>query len=141
MEKQRILLVEDEHGVATIFRLLLERTGRFIVRTEDYGARALESARQFRPELIFLDLCLPDKDGVAVAIELQNDPALKDVPIVFLTGLGKDGADGSFRAFPVLAKPIRGNELVECANTILGCSETVAASDLVSNLRGGISFQ
>jgi len=50
------------------------------------GAQAFSTAKKFRPDVIFLDIRLPDKDGHAIAAELKADPDLRTVPIVFWSG-------------------------------------------------------
>lgn len=84
--KKRVLVVDDENAMTTLCGMLLERTGYFSVRTECAGAKALAAAREFRPDLIFLDCHLPDMDGAEIAAELRADGELCAVPVVFLTG-------------------------------------------------------
>lgn len=85
-EKKRVLVVDDEDALTALCGMLLERTGHFSVRTECEGMNAMAAAREFRPDLIFLDCCLPDKDGAEIAAELQADGELCSVPVIFLTG-------------------------------------------------------
>jgi CheY-like chemotaxis protein len=65
---------------------MLEKSDSFLVAEENCSLRVLETARKFRPDVIFLDLSLPKKDGHTIAAELQNDPQLRSVPIVFWSG-------------------------------------------------------
>jgi CheY-like chemotaxis protein len=118
MEKPRILIVDDDCMLTDMWRMLLELTGRFVVGVENNGTAAVETARQFHPDLIFLDVCLPDKNGGEIAAELSADPALKSTPIVFLTGLSREEAaefHGSGR-YTVLAKPFKTHEFIACAD-------------------------
>src|SRR5918996_1630889 len=85
MSKKRILVVDDEAGITRLLKLNLERTGKYEVREENFGARALEAAQAFRPDLVLLDVMMPDMDGGDVAASLKADPALRKTPVVFLT--------------------------------------------------------
>ena len=87
MNKKKILLIDDEASNTRPMKVNLDRTGRYTVQTENNALHALETARQFKPDLIFLDVMMPDMDGGQVAAQMEIDPALKNVPIVFLTAI------------------------------------------------------
>lgn len=80
----RVLLVDDEGAIRTICRVNLETDGLSVVEAVD-GRAALEAVREERPELILLDVMMPDVDGWQVAAELGREPATRDIPIVFLS--------------------------------------------------------
>ena len=117
MNKVRILLIDDEPSFTLMLKLNLERRG-FKVMVENNGAYAHKVARDFLPDLIFLDVIMPDVDGGDVASKIRSDPSLKGVPIVFLTaGVSKETArvkrnviGGEF----YLAKPVTVDEVVRC---------------------------
>ena len=117
-EKTRILVVDDESSFTRLLKANLERQGSYEVRTENNGAQALRAAQEFRPDLIFLDVMMPGKDGGEVAAEIATDALLKTVPIVFLTDavsrkeVGGEGKLIAGRAF--LAKPVSAAEVVNC---------------------------
>jgi CheY-like chemotaxis protein len=110
MNKKRILLVDDESSITRLLRLNLEKTGFYVVRDENLGAKALSAAREFQPDLIVLDVMMPDMDGGAVAAAIRKDPLLNTIPIVFLTAAVKPGEikarDGCIGGFPYIAKPL-----------------------------------
>ena len=83
--KRRILLVDDEETFANALKLYLEKTERFAVRVENRGESAYEAVRIFRPDLVLLDVIMPDMDGGAVAAQIKEDPTLSRTPILFLT--------------------------------------------------------
>src|SRR2546429_396752 len=87
MEKRRILIIDDESGFTRLMKLTLERTGNYIVREENDGTKALETVREFRPDLILLDIVMPKIDGGDVARKIQADPSIKNTKIVFLTAI------------------------------------------------------
>lgn len=87
MNKKRIFLVDDEAAVSRILKLGLERTRLYMVRTEEDPRKALASARGFQPDIILLDIMMPGLDGGELAAQMRLEPALQEVPIVFLTSL------------------------------------------------------
>ncbi len=117
-EKKRILLVDDEATITRTLRLYLEGTGKYEVRTQNHAIEAVATARAFKPHIILLDIVMPDIDGAEVAEKMKSEPALKDVPIVFLTALVRPGevaASGSdIGGQPFIAKPLDPDRIVEC---------------------------
>ncbi len=118
MAKKRILVVDDEASLTRMLRRNLEATGKYEVREENTGALAYATAQQFQPDLIVLDVVMPDVDGGSVAEKIQDDENLKHIPIVFLTALLKKeesestGSDIGGRTF--LAKPVKVDDLITC---------------------------
>jgi DNA-binding response OmpR family regulator len=82
---KKILVVDDEPRVLDILTKFLSREG-FGVLTAADGETALRLAREFLPDLILLDVMMPDMDGGQVMAEILADGRLKDVPVIFLTG-------------------------------------------------------
>ena len=117
MEKPRILIVDDNDMLTDMWRVLFEQTRRFEIGIENNGMAVLETARAFRPDLIFMDVCLPGKGGGEIAEELAADPVLKSTPIVFLTGISKEEAAERYGSgqHMVLTKPVRLHEILACA--------------------------
>jgi CheY-like chemotaxis protein len=107
-----------------MLRLNLEQTGRFEVREEHRGNNALRAAREFRPDLIFLDVMMPDVGGDEVAEQLKQDPALSGIKYAFLTAIvtkretGTGAAEISGETF--LAKPVKREELLAVVDELLG---------------------
>jgi CheY-like chemotaxis protein len=118
MNKKKILLIDDEVSNTRPMKVNLERTGCYTVQTENNALHSLETARRFKPDLIFLDVMMPDMDGGQVAAQMEIDPALKNVPIVFLTAIvtkketGEQGVVKSGHKF--IAKPLNLEGLVAC---------------------------
>lgn len=110
MTKKKILVVDDEASITRLLKLNLEKTGAYSVRTENEGTKTVEAAREFKPDLILLDVMMPDIDGGDVAAMLQSDGLLNGIPIVFLTAAVKKeelaAKGGMIGGFPYIAKPI-----------------------------------
>ena len=120
MGKKRILLVDDEPGFTRLLRLVLPR---YEICEVNDARRAVETAQSFRPDLILLDVIMPDMDGGTVAAQIREDKSLRNVPIVFLTAVVSEkevANQGKIGGFPFLAKPVTKEKLVECINLHIG---------------------
>jgi CheY-like chemotaxis protein len=118
MNALRILHVDDDSALTTIFRIILESSGRYVVREETRGEQALETAQKFHPDLILLDKALGKISGDEVATRLQNDPNLRLVPIAFTTG-GVTREEAAQAAVPTLPKPVSPSELLDFVDHLL----------------------
>ena len=85
----KILVVDDNVDAATMFAMLFEYEGHD-VRTAYNGADAIESARGFTPDAVFLDISLPDMNGYRVAEQLRRMPALDKAMLIAMTGYGDE---------------------------------------------------
>ncbi len=121
MKKIRILVIDDEPNVTRGVRLNLEALGGYEVRPENDARAALQAAREFRPDLILLDIMMPEMDGGAVAAQLQEDPLVRDTPVVFLTALVSNEEtkkrEAHIGGMNYLAKPV---DLAELTRVIEG---------------------
>lgn len=118
----RILVVEDESDVASLLRARLEARGHR-VRVESDGKGALRSAREERPDLVVLDLMLPDVDGYVVSQELRALYSSWKVRILMLTAIGLPQAKllgYGAGADAYLTKPYDAGELLEVVDHLLG---------------------
>jgi len=86
-EKWRILIVDDDRESTHLVKVLLEKAGHYFVLEENHAAAAHQSARNFRPDVILLDIMMPETDGGEVAAQIEADPELRTTPIIFLTAL------------------------------------------------------
>ena len=131
INKKRILLIDDEQSFIRMLKLNLEETGAYEVRAENRGTRALAAARQFNPDLILLDVIMPDMGGGDVAFQIEADPNVKDTPIVFLTAVVKKGEQGIIAGHDFIAKPVTVEEVIDCIEEHLGgIPESPTSSDL-----------
>ena len=118
----RILIVEDEDNIATALEFLMTRDGHDHRRLA-LGAGALDAIRAAPPDLVLLDIMLPDISGYQIVEELRADPALRDVRVLMMTARGSVmerrkglalGADG------FIAKPFELAELRAEMARVLG---------------------
>ena len=104
-----ILYVEDDVHVRTTAKLVMEVIGKFDVRECSSGREALLAARDFQPDLILLDVLMPELDGINTLAMLRRMPHLADVPALFVTGLTSEADIARYMeagAIGVIAKPI-----------------------------------
>ncbi|MDR3581802.1 MAG: response regulator [Candidatus Pacebacteria bacterium] len=83
-EPALILLVDDEEDVLSVYKAKLDKVGFRTVTAGD-GAQAIKIAAEQHPDLILMDMKMPVMDGVAAQQKLNEDPATKDIKVVFLT--------------------------------------------------------
>ena len=116
-QKRRILIVDNDRDSTHLVKILLERSGRYLVLEENDPTKAHQSAQNFRPDLILLDPAAagPETDGGEVAAQIQADPELQTLPIIFLTALvtkAETKAALRIQGHPFLAKPISIPEVI-----------------------------
>ena len=127
----RLLIIDDEPHLTALIRAAFAATGRYLIKEENRSLRALHAARHFHPDLILLDMMMPELDGSEVAQQLRDDPALQDVPIVFVTSLAANGVIGSvgfLSGYSFVAKPFQISDLINCVDQMLGDDEPVRKS-------------
>ena len=115
-EKRRVLIVDDDAESTHLVKILLEKTGNYLVREENDSDEAHQSARSFRPDAILLDIMMPKTDGGEVAAQIEADPELRSTPIIFLTALVTEPetkAGLRIEGHRSLAKPINIPQLID----------------------------
>ncbi len=121
-----VLHVEDDASLQRLVRIALEQGGHYAVQTAADGERALELARDGAPSLVLLDLHLPGMNGMAVLQAMRALPALREVPVVFLTAATDPKLLGELQSLgvtEVLIKPFRPRLLVQTIDRVLGRSQ------------------
>jgi CheY-like chemotaxis protein len=116
MQKKRVLIIDDETGFTRLLKLNLHHMGGYTVEVVNDPARALAVARDFMPDVVLLDVMMPSMDGGEVATQLHANPALKSIPIVFLTAAVKKSEvvshHGRIGGLPFISKPVDLQEVV-----------------------------
>lgn len=120
-KKERILLVDDEPDIIELITYNLEREG-YRIESADNGRDAIEIAKEFKPDLILLDVMMPEMDGIETCAELRELEDLKNVMIAFLTARGEDysqiaGFDAG--ADDYISKPIKPRVLISRIQALL----------------------
>jgi DNA-binding response OmpR family regulator len=84
---QRILLADDEPDILEISRIALETVGGFEVSVCSSGTKLLERLSEFKPDLVIVDVLMPDMTGPEVFEEIRRRPEFDEVPVIYLTGV------------------------------------------------------
>ena len=116
LKKACILIIDSDRDFTYSAKRALEMIGRYFVSEETDASKAHQTAQNLKPDLILLDIAMPETDGGEVAARIQSDPALHRIPIVFLTALvtKAEGRSGlQIHGHPFLARPISLPELIE----------------------------
>jgi len=114
--RRRILIVDDDSNSTHLVKILLERAGPYLVLEENDPTKADQRAHDFKPDLILLDIVMPEIDGAELATQIQADHELHNTPIIFLTALVTHGEANSglhIQGHPLVAKPISIPELID----------------------------
>lgn len=123
--KQRILLVDDDQSIRALYSRALSLAG-FDTKTAKNGLEALETVGQFQPDLIILDLVMPEQEGIETLLQLQSKhPA---IPVLAISGaLGANeylSVADLLGARRTLEKPIKPDHLVRTVRSLLGEPDT-----------------
>jgi two-component system alkaline phosphatase synthesis response regulator PhoP len=118
MDKKRILIIDDEENFCKLVKKNIERTGEFEVHTATNGQEGIRLVREIKPDLVLLDIVMPEMDGADVATQMRNDKSIEDTPIVFLTAIIREGESDSqpsfTRGYALLSKTATIKELIAC---------------------------
>lgn len=121
IQTARVLVVDDEPEITDIVETFLTEAG-YTVTVENSSRRAVSKAKEFKPDVVILDIMMPDMDGYQVCQDMKQDPNLSGTPIVFLTG--KDRSDDMGRSFKAggdmfIKKPFSCERLLEIVNIVI----------------------
>lgn len=115
-EKIRILLIDDEEDFGFFVKLNLEKTGRFEVTTTTSGSQGLVLASKERPDLILLDIIMPELSGGQIAEHLLESPKTANIPVLFITAIASrrevQSQEGMIGGRSIIAKPVTPEELM-----------------------------
>lgn len=86
-ERRRVLIVDDDHAVLELLVDIIQRDGRFDIKTASNGYDAGMLTESFKPSMILLDYMLPDLNGTIVCQRVRSNPSLSDTKIIFISGV------------------------------------------------------
>jgi CheY-like chemotaxis protein len=122
-EQKTVIYIEDELELIDLLRLILKNE-KINIKPAEKGHEGLELVRQLKPDLVLLDLMLPDMEGWEVFREMQKDASLKDIPVIVITVRTEGLLDGVWPQAQQLAgylvKPFTVQELRETVHRALG---------------------
>jgi DNA-binding response OmpR family regulator len=122
-DKKKVVCVEDEPEIIDLIRLILGRKG-FDLTGATGGQEGLDTIRRVRPDLVLLDLMMPDMDGWEVYQQMKADPNLKDIPVIVVTAKAQsiDKILGLHiaKVDDYVTKPFGPQELLQSVERVLG---------------------
>jgi DNA-binding response OmpR family regulator len=118
----RILIVDDENDFIELLQYKLAGHGYDLVVAND-GVHALSQARLLKPDLILLDILLPDLDGLSVCEILRRQPSTKKIPVIFMSALSSEVTrrTASMQAVDFFTKPLDLERLQQRIADLLHC--------------------
>ena len=134
--KKRILVIDDNRTLVLTAKGVLQKSGYDVI-TALHGMEGLRKAKQEKPDVIVLDIVMPEMNGYVVGKELKQDPETADIPIIFLSARGNtdekkgptaNGLKEIEKAFECgandfLNKPVKANDLLKSIKNVLWFSE------------------
>ena len=117
-----VLIIEDDDDTALLFEAVLRHNG-FQVEICPDGAAGLDTVREFRPDLVLLDISMPKKDGWQVARAVRADPELKTIPIIGVTAHAEEADKLKAREIgftSYLTKPIEPRKVADEVRRLIG---------------------
>ena len=114
--KRKVLLVDDDEELVELISDVLKKDGRFEVRVATNGFEAGMIVKDYRPDLVVLDVMLPDINGAIVCERIHSDPTLEDVRIICISGMVEEDKIDELKkagAADFLQKPFDVEELID----------------------------
>ncbi|MBI3882398.1 MAG: response regulator [Verrucomicrobia bacterium] len=141
MTTRKILIVDDNLALSQMLKQQLEASGGFAVQVENRSTAALDAVRKFRPDLVVMDVMMPEVDGGQIVSAMREDRQLAKIPVVFLTGtVRKEEVErrrGTIGGMPFLAKPVRLEEILSWINKLVPIAPTAAMAAARANAARG----
>ncbi len=126
MMTKKVLVIDDEDGIREIIQICLEAAAGWDVLTAASGNEGLVTAQAEQPDVILLDVMMPDMDGPTTFRQLQAHPTTKHIPTILLTAKAKISEQQQFidlGVTGVITKPFKAQDLVNQIRQILNWSE------------------
>ena len=121
--RTKILIIDDEESFVTALKLNLEASGNFEVRIENRGSQGLNATRDFKPDMILMDIMMRDMAGPKVVESIRREADFKSTPIAYLTAAfaSSDKAPGEkiISGLPVIGKPVETKSLIDFIESLI----------------------
>lgn len=132
----KALIVDDEEDILDLLQYNLENEG-FLVRTADDGIKAVDLARSFQPDLVLLDIMMPNQDGIETCRQMRALPEVKNAYIIFLTARSEEYSEvAAFEsgADDYIAKPVKPRALVSRINAVFRRGSKIRDESSIINI-------
>ena len=125
-EAQHVFVVDDDDSARLLVRVALEGDGYIVCEAID-GRTMMAAARDRRPDLILLDISLPERSGLEILADVRQDDLLKNIPVIILTASADEGTEWRARdlgATAYVAKPVTVEDLERVVQDMLSRKAT-----------------
>jgi len=122
MARKKILLVDDSSTARLLARMVLQESSYDVITARD-GVEGVEKARLEKPDLILLDVMMPNMDGIEACKRLRDEPTTSTIPIIMVTTRGEEGiaeASYAYGCNEFVTKPVDPAELLAKVRNCLG---------------------
>jgi CheY-like chemotaxis protein len=132
MSKHKILIIDDDVNLTRMLKLNLDESNKFDTRTLNDGKLAIDLIKEFMPDLVLIDVMMPDIQGNEIADMILNDDEIKHIKIVFLTAIvtkneiPEESKTIGGRKF--IAKPVKVDDLIATIDEVLAGYSTYVKS-------------
>lgn len=124
MPTKKVLILDDEESFTKLLKLSLEKTGRFIVVEVNHPANAMEIVLRESPDILLVDVIMPDTDGYEFVQKLRENDRCRKLPVIFLTAVMDldvpAGVPEEIRKIPHLHKPATTQAVIDCIEEQFG---------------------
>lgn len=123
MNKKKVLIIDDSFSCLLLLQSLLEENQNLIVQVENDSTKALDRIAEIKPNVIILDLMMPDIDGFQILNHIKTSQELKDIPIIILSALQDHKTKikaTTLGAIDFMEKPVNFDEVTKKIATYLG---------------------
>ncbi|KWT76825.1 two-component system sensor histidine kinase [Candidatus Magnetominusculus xianensis] len=117
-----VLVIEDDPAQSNMMRLSLERQGYTVMQAEN-GRAALELMGSRKPDIITLDLMMPEMDGFTFLEKKSENPDFADIPLVIVSAIAGESKGDTLSAGAFLRKPVRHKEMLSVVESLLGTAQ------------------
>lgn len=121
----KVMAVDDEESFLSLLKLNLEQTGKFKVHAVSRSSEVMQMVKVFQPDIILMDVNMPDIDGPSIWAKMAEDEEMKRIPVIFLTALITKDEEEEYkrkavgRLYSYLAKPVETDRLITVIEDIV----------------------
>lgn len=117
---KKIVIIDDEANFCKLVKNNLEQTGEFVVAMALNARDGIALAKKIKPDLILMDIIMPEVDGGEAISWIKNDSVLRNTPVIFLSAIITEDdvshSRGVISGYPVLSKTAKVDEVISCIN-------------------------
>jgi len=120
--KSKVLIIDDNEELANLLKLNLEKTKRYRVYTANSGRKGIQVVQKKRPDVVVLDIMMPDMDGLEVLEQIKGEVKTYEIPVIMLTGMSNPDSWEKARenyAGEYLVKPVSVERLMNTIDRVM----------------------